>query len=582
MIKVSKRISYLSIIFLLLGCSPSPYTFDGIDPSQIQTLEIGDTFRIPVPLSNDYEIIQTLNLEELGNQELIMRVNDTNGSYQILAIPYELIDTTRPRIDLLGQSVITLEAGDSWIDPGFNVSDNHRILESGLTTSGFSNITGLSNADLGQYQIEYYATDEAGNTSTITRTIFVRDTKAPIITPITKIYVLLNEVPLKPVVSVIDNYDSRNSIQVSFGPSFNQAIRRIGQISETIAAVDTSNNQSSTNVVIEAIHNEESLFRLLVNQWSSNPLDPEILNVLREYNEYDVFPRSTLRTYQDIFTRQLTGNLNEVLGVLEEGAPGSLLSWYSSKVLESDLDESQRILLESSYTSGLTMYLDEMTSPGSYLELETQLQLYIEASGIVPISTIESGIKQLSSLYLESLGILDLSAVVNRIDQALPLIILIDEDYQTDLVDDYYTTLDSRVVEYRLENPRSNLELSYSPFSNTEFRTNLSILNDSLVISGLIISTDETAVYSKIIFGSGGVEIQFEDRIHQINLDEDTTLLEHWKAMIQANDYSLTYGRQTSTGNSNIPSVINESLREEFRVFVNRVHIESIAAKWDR
>lgn len=582
MIKVSKRISYLSIIFLLLGCSPSPYTFDGIDPSQIQTLEIGDTFRIPVPLSNDYEIIQTLNLEELGNQELIMRVNDTNGSYQILAIPYELIDTTRPRIDLLGQSVITLEAGDSWIDPGFNVSDNHRILESGLTTSGFSNITGLSNADLGQYQIEYYATDEAGNTSTITRTIFVRDTKAPIITPITKIYVLLNEVPLKPVVSVIDNYDSRNSIQVSFGPSFNQAIRRIGQISETIAAVDTSNNQSSTNVVIEAIHNEESLFRLLVNQWSSNPLDPEILNVLREYNEYDVFPRSTLRTYQDIFTRQLTGNLNEVLGVLEEGAPGSLLSWYSSKVLESDLDESQRILLESSYTSGLTMYLDEMTSPGSYLELETQLQLYIEASGIVPISTIESGIKQLSSLYLESLGILDLSAVVNRIDQALPLIILIDEDYQTDLVDDYYTTLDSGVVEYRLENPRSNLELSYSPFSNTEFRTNLSILNDSLVISGLIISTDETAVYSKIIFGSGGVEIQFEDRIHQINLDEDTTLLEHWKAMIQANDYSLTYGRQTSTGNSNIPSVINESLREEFRVFVNRVHIESIAAKWDR
>lgn len=582
MIKVSKRISYLSIIFLLLGCSPSPYTFDGIDPSQIQTLEIGDTFRIPVPLSNDYEIIQTLNLEELGNQELIMRVNDTNGSYQILAIPYELIDTTRPRIDLLGQSVITLEAGDSWIDPGFNVSDNHRILESGLTTSGFSNITGLSNADLGQYQIEYYATDEAGNTSTITRTIFVRDTKAPIITTITKIYVLLNEVPLKPVVSVIDNYDSRNSIQVSFGPSFNQAIRRIGQISETIAAVDTSNNQSSTNVVIEAIHNEESLFRLLVNQWSSNPLDPEILNVLREYNEYDVFPRSTLRTYQDIFTRQLTGNLNEVLGVLEEGAPGSLLSWYSSKVLESDLDESQRILLESSYTSGLTMYLDEMTSPGSYLELETQLQLYIEASGIVPISTIESGIKQLSSLYLESLGILDLSAVVNRIDQALPLIILIDEDYQTDLVDDYYTTLDSGVVEYRLENPRSNLELSYSPFSNTEFRTNLSILNDSLVISGLIISTDETAVYSKIIFGSGGVEIQFEDRIHQINLDEDTTLLEHWKAMIQANDYSLTYGRQTSTGNSNIPSVINESLREEFRVFVNRVHIESIAAKWDR
>lgn len=582
MIKVSKRISYLSIIFLLLGCSPSPYTFDGIDPSQIQTLEIGDTFRIPVPLSNDYEIIQTLNLKELGNQELIMRVNDTNGSYQILAIPYELIDTTRPRIDLLGQSVITLEAGDSWIDPGFNVSDNHRILESGLTTSGFSNITGLSNADLGQYQIEYYATDEAGNTSTITRTIFVRDTKAPIITPITKIYVLLNEVPLKPVVSVIDNYDSRNSIQVSFGPSFNQAIRRIGQISETIAAVDTSNNQSSTNVVIEAIHNEESLFRLLVNQWSSNPLDPEILNVLREYNEYDVFPRSTLRTYQDIFTRQLTGNLNEVLGVLEEGAPGSLLSWYSSKVLESDLDESQRILLESSYTSGLTMYLDEMTSPGSYLELETQLQLYIEASGIVPISTIESGIKQLSSLYLESLGILDLSAVVNRIDQALPLIILIDEDYQTDLVDDYYTTLDSGVVEYRLENPRSNLELSYSPFSNTEFRTNLSILNDSLVISGLIISTDETAVYSKIIFGSGGVEIQFEDRIHQINLDEDTTLLEHWKAMIQANDYSLTYGRQTSTGNSNIPSVINESLREEFRVFVNRVHIESIAAKWDR
>jgi hypothetical protein len=142
--------------------------------------------------------------------------------------------------------------------------------------------------------------------------------------------------------------------------------------------------------------------------------------------------------------------------------------------------------------------------------------------------------------------------------------------------------LDSGILNYRLQNPITNLEFSDRPFSNIEFRTNLSILNDSLVISGLILSSDETAIYNQIVFGSGGVEIQFEDQIAQINLAEDTTLLDHWRAMISANDYSLIYGRQTSAGTSKIPSTIEESLQEDFRAFVNRVHIESIAAKWDR
>jgi hypothetical protein len=582
MIKASRKIFNFLFIFLLFGCTRSPYMFEEIDPSQIQSLEIGETFRIPVPLSNDYEIIQPLNLEELGNQDLIIRVNGTNGSYQILALPYELVDTTRPTINLNGQTVITIEAGESWIDPGFNVTDNHRILESGVTTSGLSTINDLSNAQLGQYQFDYYAIDEAGNTNTVTRTIFVRDTKAPAIAPVEKIYVLLNEVPFKPVVSVIDNYDSRNSIQVSFGPSFSQPIRRVGRLTETISAVDSSENQSTTSVEIEAIHNEESLFELLVSHWRINPKNPELLNVLREYNEYDLFPRTTLRIYQDIFTSQLTGNLNENLGVLLERAPGSLISWYASNVLVSDLDESQRILLESTYSSGLIMYLEEMTAPNSYLEFETQLQLYIEASGVVESQAIESGVKQLSSLYLESLGTLNFASLVNRIDEALPLVILLEEEYQTEVVDEYYAYLDSGILNYRLQNPITNLEFSDRPFSNIEFRTNLSILNDSLVISGLILSSDETAIYNQIVFGSGGVEIQFEDQIAQINLAEDTTLLDHWRAMISANDYSLIYGRQTSAGTSKIPSTIEESLQEDFRAFVNRVHIESIAAKWDR
>jgi len=582
MIKASRKIFNFLFIFLLFGCTRSPYMFEEIDPSQIQSLEIGETFRIPVPLSNDYEIIQPLNLEELGNQDLIIRVNGTNGSYQILALPYELVDTTRPTINLNGQTVITIEAGESWIDPGFNVTDNHRILESGVTTSGLSTINDLSNAQLGQYQFDYYAIDEAGNTNTVTRTIFVRDTKAPAIAPVEKIYVLLNEVPFKPVVSVIDNYDSRNSIQVSFGPSFSQPIRRVGRLTETISAVDSSENQSTTSVEIEAIHNEESLFELLVSHWRINPKNPELLNVLREYNEYDLFPRTTLRIYQDIFTSQLTGNLNENLGVLLERAPGSLISWYASNVLVSDLDESQRILLESTYSSGLIMYLEEMTAPNSYLEFETQLQLYIEASGVVESQAIESGVKQLSSLYLESLGTLNFASLVNGIDEALPLVILLEEEYQTEVVDEYYAYLDSGILNYRLQNPITNLEFSDRPFSNIEFRTNLSILNDSLVISGLILSSDETAIYNQIVFGSGGVEIQFEDQIAQINLAEDTTLLDHWRAMISANDYSLIYGRQTSAGTSKIPSTIEESLQEDFRAFVNRVHIESIAAKWDR
>jgi beta-glucanase (GH16 family) len=85
-------------------------------------------------------------------------------------------DTSAPVITLTGSSSITIEQGTDFGDPGWSATDN---VDDVLTVS----VDGTVNSDLvGEYTLTYSTSDSAGNSSSVTRTVTVVDTTAPVIT----------------------------------------------------------------------------------------------------------------------------------------------------------------------------------------------------------------------------------------------------------------------------------------------------------------------------------------------------------------------------------------------------------------
>lgn len=87
-------------------------------------------------------------------------------------------DTRPPVIQLNGESIISLDLNTSYAEPGASASDN-KDGSVAVTTSG-----SVDTSTLGTYTITYSATDQSGNSGSLTRTVNViaPDTTAPVIT----------------------------------------------------------------------------------------------------------------------------------------------------------------------------------------------------------------------------------------------------------------------------------------------------------------------------------------------------------------------------------------------------------------
>ena len=85
-------------------------------------------------------------------------------------------DTTAPVVTLSGNSSINVEQGTSFTDPGASAQDAvDGVVQ--VTVSGSVNVD-----TAGTYILTYTATDSAGNTATVDRTVTVADTTAPVVT----------------------------------------------------------------------------------------------------------------------------------------------------------------------------------------------------------------------------------------------------------------------------------------------------------------------------------------------------------------------------------------------------------------
>ncbi|AIO18712.1 HYR domain protein [Candidatus Izimaplasma bacterium HR1] len=166
-------------------------TITAIDRSTYITLEIG-TYLTTTELGMPYLLpvvtcmssiseTCTVTLPELVptdqlDSELTYTISGTDGleNSKSVEITIEVVDTTAPYIELVGDAVINIEIAGIWVDPSVNATD----VQENVTID--QNISPDLNT-VGEYIVIYSATDPSGNVATVNRIVNVVDTTAPVI-----------------------------------------------------------------------------------------------------------------------------------------------------------------------------------------------------------------------------------------------------------------------------------------------------------------------------------------------------------------------------------------------------------------
>ncbi|QGQ97946.1 tandem-95 repeat protein [Paenibacillus psychroresistens] len=201
--------------------------------------------------TNNGNQMTDLSFEVTVNGTYTIFIN--NGQDQaIQQVIINHIDNDKPIILLRGDNELFIEAGSIYTDPGADVTDNSLPVAITVTASTYTNTNVLDD-----YPMQYNFTDMAGNHAvTVTRTVHVIDTTAPIITLLGSNPLTVNEHTnfntLQLAASVADNSgetilaNRTGDMPVSANP---------GTYTLTYTATDSSNRSATVTRVIYVLDN---------------------------------------------------------------------------------------------------------------------------------------------------------------------------------------------------------------------------------------------------------------------------------------------------------------------------------------
>ena len=180
-------------------------TLNGNNP---MTVECGSAFTDPGATAADIcagsrpvTVSGAVNTAVPGTYTLTYNADDGNGNNATpVTRTVNVVDTTAPVITLNGNNPMTVECGSTFTDPGASALDACE----GTVAVGVSG--SVDTGTPGSYVLTFTAADSLSNTGSVTRTVNVVDTTAPVITipgP-NPVYVPLNGSFTAPVASATD------------------------------------------------------------------------------------------------------------------------------------------------------------------------------------------------------------------------------------------------------------------------------------------------------------------------------------------------------------------------------------------
>jgi M6 family metalloprotease-like protein len=224
--------------------NPLPYEMNG---DYDVTLNIGDeyselglTFLIDNPHDFTYTVDGTVDTMVSGEYDIDYFIYDEGVLVGSTTRTIHIVDTVDPTISLIGDNQLTIEYGESFEDPGVITSDNSESVLT-ITTNGYVN-----SYYLGEYLLHYTVKDGSGNTATVTRTIHVVDTTAPLIT-------------LNPGIDTVDSIDDFIDANVTITDLVNDDLEATitsnlknepGTYEITYTVTDTSGNESTISRIV--------------------------------------------------------------------------------------------------------------------------------------------------------------------------------------------------------------------------------------------------------------------------------------------------------------------------------------------
>lgn len=125
---------------------------------------------------DNYDGDITSRVERIVQEDkIIYKVSDSSGNTAEVHRPIKYGDVTAPELTLLGDKEITIQAGETYEEPGFTAIDD---VEGDVSAK--VEVTGtVDRYKPGTYTITYTVTDNYGNTSTVTRTVTVKEAPRP-------------------------------------------------------------------------------------------------------------------------------------------------------------------------------------------------------------------------------------------------------------------------------------------------------------------------------------------------------------------------------------------------------------------
>lgn len=206
--------------------------------------------------TDNYDGDITSKVEVLEEEEKITyKVSDSSGNITSIFRTFIRKDVEKPKISLKGASVLYIDKGGVYNEPGFTASDNCE----GDMTSTVEVAGKIDTSTPGTQKVTYKTIDKAGNETVITRTVYIKSPTVSAPTGIYKnsmIYLTFDDGPSNITGQVLDILKEKNVKATFFvinnSDSLNYLIKRAHDEGHTIGL---HSNTHQYNLVYSSVDN---------------------------------------------------------------------------------------------------------------------------------------------------------------------------------------------------------------------------------------------------------------------------------------------------------------------------------------
>lgn len=217
---------------------------------------------------------------ELGDNKITYSVSDSSGNTNKIERNIEYKDEESPLISLNGNNTVYLYVNNNYNEAGYTASDNC----DGDITARVEVFDNVNTASAGTYYITYSVTDSSGNSSSVVRTVIVRNRVVYNTYGDGIVYLTFDDGPSERTREILDILDEESVKATFFVCGANDYTRRAYNSGHTIALHSNTHNYSYIYA------SSSNFFEDLT------AIDNKVYNVIGVHSKFTRFPGGSSNT----------------------------------------------------------------------------------------------------------------------------------------------------------------------------------------------------------------------------------------------------------------------------------------------